>query len=84
MRVAALPDGVGWRDLTVMGAVAGIGFTMALFIAALAFPAGPLLETAKLAVLGASALSGAGGLLLGRLLLPPASADLPKAHRPAD
>jgi NhaA family Na+:H+ antiporter len=67
--VAALPAGVSWRDLLVVGIVAGIGFTMALFIAALAFPAGPHGEIAKLAILGASAVAAIGGLLAGRLLL---------------
>jgi len=49
--------------------VSGIGFTMALFIAQLAFPAGPLLETAKLGILFASAISGALSLLVGYRVL---------------
>jgi NhaA family Na+:H+ antiporter len=53
-RVAALPEGVRWSDVAVMGLVAGIGFTMALFIATLAFPPGALMETAKLGILLAS------------------------------
>jgi NhaA family Na+:H+ antiporter len=68
--LAALPRGIRWTDITVVGGVAGIGFTMALFIAQLAFPPGPTLETAKLAVLGASSVTGVGGYLLGRWLLP--------------
>ena len=48
---AALPSGVRWSHISVVGMVGGIGFTMALFIAQLAFPQGPLLETAKLAIL---------------------------------
>jgi Na+:H+ antiporter, NhaA family len=67
--VAALPTGVGWRDVFVVGMVAGIGFTMALFIATLAFPAGPGLEVAKLGILGASAAAAVLGLLAGRALL---------------
>jgi NhaA family Na+:H+ antiporter len=51
-----------------VGSVGGIGFTMALFIAQLAFPAGALLEIAKLAILVASAIAALGALLLGRLL----------------
>jgi Na+:H+ antiporter, NhaA family len=69
LRLAALPTGVAWREMLVVGQVAGIGFTMALFIAGLAFPAGALLEVAKLGILCASALAAAVGLLLGRLLL---------------
>jgi Na+:H+ antiporter, NhaA family len=48
---AALPRGIAWREIAVVGVVAGIGFTMSIFIAQLAFPAGALLETAKLGVL---------------------------------
>lgn len=58
--VAAAPRGVSWRDVSVVGVVAGIGFTMALFVAQLAFPPGPLLETAKLGVLSASLVAGIG------------------------
>ena len=49
--------------------VAGIGFTMALFIANLAFPEGQRLEQAKAAILAASTIAMIGGLLAGRLLL---------------
>jgi NhaA family Na+:H+ antiporter len=68
--VAALPSGVRWSGVLVVGLVAGIGFTMALFIAALAFPPGPLIDVAKLGILLASGTAGAIGLTAGRLLLP--------------
>lgn len=68
--IVLLPRGVGWRDVSVVGTVAGIGFTMALFVAQLAFPAGPLLETAKLAILSASGIAGVLGYGLGRMVLP--------------
>lgn len=67
--LARLPSGVGFPQLGLVGTVAGIGFTMALFIAQLAFPAGPLLETAKLAVLVGSGASAVLGLVVGRLVL---------------
>lgn len=54
-----------WSHVSVVGIVGGIGFTMALFIAQLAFPAGPLLETAKLAILFGSALAGVVTLIAG-------------------
>ena len=73
LRLAALPDGVAWPGLAVVGLVAGIGFTMALFIAGLAFGESREAETAKLAVLSASALAAVTGLLVGRLALPPAT-----------
>jgi NhaA family Na+:H+ antiporter len=66
---AALPSGVRWAGVLVVGLVAGIGFTMALFIAALAFPPGPLIEVAKLGILAASTVSAVVGLVAGRLLL---------------
>jgi NhaA family Na+:H+ antiporter len=46
-----LPDGVTWRDLTVLGTIAGIGFTVALFFATAAFPEGKLLDHAKMGAL---------------------------------
>jgi NhaA family Na+:H+ antiporter len=68
--LAALPRGVGWRGLVVVGCVAGIGFTMALFIGALALADPEMLAGAKLAVLVGSAISGVLGLVLGLKLLP--------------
>jgi Na+:H+ antiporter, NhaA family len=66
--VATLPAGVGWAQVLVLGIVAGIGFTMALFIATLALPSGVQLEGAKLGILCASAAAGVLGLVVGRLL----------------
>jgi len=63
--VAALPSGVQWSHIGVVGMVGGIGFTMALFIAQLAFPLGPLLETAKFAILCGSASAGTLALFAG-------------------
>ena len=56
----------------VLGIVAGIGFTMALFIAQLAFQNAQLLSAAKLGVLAGSVAAGCAGLLIGRLVLRPA------------
>ncbi len=69
LEITALPRGIGGRELAVLGIVAGIGFTMALFIANLAFPDGQRLEQAKAAILAASTIAMIGGLLVGRLLL---------------
>src|SRR5262245_43988960 len=46
-----LADGVSWRDVLVVGTVSGIGFTVALFFAAAAFPPGPLLDQTKMGAL---------------------------------
>jgi NhaA family Na+:H+ antiporter len=71
--VARLPLGISSRHLLVLGAVAGVGFTMALFVAQLAFPPGALLGAAKLGVLTASGFAAVLALVLGRLLLPETS-----------
>jgi len=69
--LVALPTGVRWPQVGLVGMVAGIGFTMALFIAQLAFPPGPLLETAKLAILLGSALAALIAFASARFLLGP-------------
>jgi NhaA family Na+:H+ antiporter len=71
--LSQLPTGVTWRHLAVLGTVAGVGFTMALFIAQLAFTDAQLLSSAKLGVLLASAAAGVAALVLGRALLPAAT-----------
>jgi NhaA family Na+:H+ antiporter len=59
-----LPAGVSWSSLTGIGFLAGIGFTMSLFITALAFnEAGPI-DGAKLGVVVASLLAGTGGAII--------------------
>lgn len=45
------PAGVTWRDMTVLGVVAAIGFTVALFFATAAFPPGDLLDETKMGAL---------------------------------
>ena len=65
-----LPTGVGFSQVGLVGVVAGIGFTMALFVAQLAFPPGALLETAKLAIITGSVLAALLSVGLGRVLLP--------------
>ena len=70
LRLASLPAGLAWRGVVVVGAVAGIGFTMALFVAELAFAGdAELYGSAKLVVLLSSAAAAAVGLVLGRVLL---------------
>jgi len=64
-----LPRGLGRRHLFLLGVVAGIGFTMSLFIAQLAFRDPRLLAAAKLGVLAASGLAGTLAFVIGRLML---------------
>ncbi len=63
--VGALPDGTRWRDLTVTAIVAGVGFTVSLFVSELAFDS-PAADHAKVAVLVASIAAGTVALLVGR------------------
>jgi NhaA family Na+:H+ antiporter len=46
-----MPAGVTWGDLTIVGIIAGIGFTVALFFATAAFPPGELLDQTKMGAL---------------------------------
>lgn len=66
---ARLPEGLNWPMLMSAGCLAGIGFTMALFIAELALQQDQL-DTAKVGVLLASAISAALGLGLLLRTLP--------------
>jgi NhaA family Na+:H+ antiporter len=61
--IARLPSGVRWTHLLGAAWLAGIGFTMSLFITQLAFGAPSLAEEGKLGILLASALSAAIGLV---------------------
>jgi NhaA family Na+:H+ antiporter len=63
--LASLPEGVRWGHIYGVSILAGIGFTMSLFIGNLAFHQDPaMLETAKLGILAASILSGILGLIV--------------------
>ncbi len=77
--IGALPAGLTARHIMVLGVVAGVGFTMALFVAQLAFGDPRLLGAAKIGVLAGSGVAAVLALLLGRWLLAPiaqATADL--------
>ncbi len=75
--LARLPEGVSWGALIGGGLLAGIGFTMALFIAGLALE-GALLDAAKVGVLGASAIAAIVGLALLATQLPKGDAVVEK------
>jgi Na+:H+ antiporter, NhaA family len=68
LRWAALPEAVRWPHMLLLGCLAGIGFTMSIFMAHLAFDDESLLSAAKLAVLLASGLAAVMGLVVGRVL----------------
>ena len=71
LRLAALPRGTTWSQVGLVGVVAGIGFTMSIFIAELAFPAGTNLETGKFGVLIASGVAALLAYALGTVILRP-------------
>lgn len=73
--LAALPRGVTWPQVAVVGLVAGIGFTMSIFIAALAFPSGANLETSKVGILIGSGVAAVLAYGLGRVILPATSPE---------
>ena len=64
--LAVLPEGVAWRHLAGAGMVAGIGFTVSLFITSLAFDSAALQEQAKIGVFAASLVAGLAGYALLR------------------
>lgn len=71
MRIATLPDGVDWRSLYAIAWLGGIGFTMSLFVGALAFTDAALLDSAKLGVLLASCVAACMGWLMIRTAAAP-------------
>jgi NhaA family Na+:H+ antiporter len=62
--IADLPYGVSWRQLFAASWLAGIGFTMSLFIASSAFEEPALLTLAKMDILFASVLAALVGFVL--------------------
>jgi len=66
LKVCEPPGDVQWRAVVLLGILAGIGFTMSVFIADLAFEDPALLAAAKFAVLVASAVAATLALLFGR------------------
>ena len=66
--IASLPRGVTWLHVLGVSFLTGIGFTMSIFIANLAFGPGPILDSAKLGILAASVISGVlGAIVLTRV-----------------
>lgn len=61
LRVAKLPDGVNWKHMLGAAILGGVGFTMAIFVANLAFVDAALVGEAKLAILCASLIAGVVG-----------------------
>jgi Na+:H+ antiporter, NhaA family len=70
LRLGSLPDDLTMRHVLGLAALAGIGFTVSLFIAELAYPGSDLIDLAKVGILAGSLASGLAGVALlanGRL-----------------
>jgi NhaA family Na+:H+ antiporter len=68
MRLCRLPEGVGWEHIFGVGLLGGIGFTVSLLIASLAFEDEGLVDEAKLAILAASVVAGVAGFVYLRFV----------------
>jgi NhaA family Na+:H+ antiporter len=69
--LTSLPADLSWGAIFGVGWLAGIGFTMSLFVSGLAFKGGPALEQAKMGILVGSLVAGVTGYCLLRWALPP-------------
>jgi NhaA family Na+:H+ antiporter len=67
LNICKLPEGVTWSGIGLVGLLAGIGFTMSIFISSLAFSDPELLSAAKLGVLAASSVAAIIGLIWGKV-----------------
>jgi NhaA family Na+:H+ antiporter len=63
-KLAEMPEGMGYRHLIGLAILAGIGFTMSLFIANLAFPSKEMIYEAKIGILFASVIAGIIGFTI--------------------
>jgi NhaA family Na+:H+ antiporter len=69
---ASFPGDMQWKHLYGLGGLAGMGFTMSLFITTLAYKSEDLITHAKMGILAASLLAGVVGYMLLKKALPPA------------
>jgi NhaA family Na+:H+ antiporter len=69
MRMCRLPADLNWKNILGAGMLGGIGFTMSIFITLLAFSDPEMITESKMAILIASAVAGAAGLLFLKLTL---------------
>jgi NhaA family Na+:H+ antiporter len=69
LKIASLPENVTWKHIFGAGMLAGIGFTMSIFITLLAFPEHLAIQSsAKFSILIASLISGIAGFLFLRFI----------------
>ena len=78
-----LPAGSTWRHVIGVASVAGIGFTVALFITALAFSDAVLADEAKVGIFAGSIVAGIIGIIIfrtGKPVTEPTSPELEPVH----
>ncbi|CAA9273355.1 MAG: Na+/H+ antiporter NhaA type [uncultured Chloroflexia bacterium] len=73
--ISEMPQGVNWLHIYGASWLAGIGFTMSLFISDLAFAEGSLLDVAKVGILTASLIAGIVGWTIIRMTSAPRASD---------
>lgn len=83
LRLCRLPKSIGWQHMYGVAVLAGIGFTMSLFIGTLAFNDAERARDVRLGVLSGSFLSALTGYLILRFMIAPALASPAETHRPA-
>jgi NhaA family Na+:H+ antiporter len=69
--VALLPSAISWWHIAGVAFLGGIGFTISLFVAELAFEAGPNADAARIGILIGSLIAGIVGYVVLRTTLPP-------------
>jgi NhaA family Na+:H+ antiporter len=69
MRILVLPRGLAWKHSASVSILAGIGFTMSIFITLLAFQESTFVQQSKIAILVSSLVTGVVGYLMVRLSL---------------
>jgi len=66
LKISSLPEGTNWYHIIGVGFLAGIGFTMSLFISELAFESKQYVEQAKIGIIATSVVAGTVGYLIIR------------------
>lgn len=82
MRITKLPEAVNWRHLAGAGVLAGIGFTMSIFITLLAFSDPLIVQNSKTAILVSSLVAGIAGYFLVKRSVAASPADTVDADEP--
>jgi NhaA family Na+:H+ antiporter len=70
LKICTLPSDLKWNQIAAAGFLAGIGFTMSIFITTLAYDDPVLIDNSKIAILIASAVAGVCGFIWLRRTLP--------------